>query len=136
MLSLCVLEVEGTPLYGFDAGPDPIVLESVDCNGTERTAASCPTSPLGQITSPACREPNRAAGIECRLPPGGCVTGQTRLTNGPGFYEGRLEVCMENRWQSVCEEGFDMTDAVSVCSDRLLLYGSNYTIIIEVPNTI
>ena len=116
--------LEGTPLYGFDTGPDPIVLESVDCNGTEPTSTFCPTSPLGQITYPACRESNRAAGIACRFPPGSCTDGQTRLADGPGFYEGRLEVCRENQWQSVCEQGFDMAAALSVCSSRLFLYGS------------
>ena len=102
------------------------MLESVDCNGTEPDAASCPTSPLGQVTYPACHESNRAAGIECRLPPGRCLPGQVRLADGPGYYEGRLEVCTENHWQSVCEEGFDTADAFSVCSQRLLLPGSMY----------
>ena len=115
---------EATPLYGYDTGADPIILETINCTGNERDASSCPASPLEQITNPVCRESNRAAGIRCSSKPGTCFDGATRLVDGPAFYEGRLETCRNNQWLAVCESGFDMSTALSVCSRRLYLYGS------------
>lgn len=124
-LSMTVFSyTEATPLYGFDIGVDPIVLESVDCTGDEFNISSCPISPLGQITNSLCRESNRGAGVRCSLAPDSCFNGLARLVDGPAFYEGRLEVCVDNQWQSVCEEGFDMAAATTVCNSRLLLSGN------------
>ena len=49
--------------------------------------------------------------------------------DGPTFYEGRLEVCVDNQWQTVCEEGFDVAAATSACRDRILLTGSRKCIL-------
>ena len=49
--------------------------------------------------------------------------------DGPTFYEGRLEVCVDNQWQTVCEEGFNMAVATSACRDRILLTGSRKCIL-------
>ena len=76
-----------------------------------------------------CQEPNRAAGIRCSLPAGSCIDGQTRLVDGPTFYEGRLEVCLDNQWLSVCDAGFSLETAYDVCNSRLLLFGGVYFII-------
>ena len=118
------MDLEATPLYGYDAGADPIILETVNCTGSESNAALCPTSPIGQITNPVCRESNRAAGVRCTSKPGTCFEGAARLVDGPAFYEGRLEVCRNNQWLAVCESGFSMSTALSVCNQRLFLYGS------------
>ena len=121
---LCLCHPAATPLYGFDTGADPIVLESVGCTGMEPNISSCPTSPIGEINNSVCRESNRAAGVRCSSAVGTCFDGQVRLVGGSAFYEGRLEVCTGNQWLSVCEAGFNRTTANSVCSDRLLLGGS------------
>lgn len=115
--------LESTPLYGLDSGLDPIILESVDCTGTEDDISSCPTSTIGQISDPLCRQSDRAAGATCRLKPGSCINNQARLVDGPSYYEGRVEVCIDNRWLTVCETGFDTVAADSVCTERLLLDG-------------
>ena len=112
------------PLYGYDTGADSIILETINCTGSEPNAASCPTSLIGQITNPVCRESNRAAGVRCSSKPGTCFEGATRLVDGPAFYEGRLEVCRNNQWLAVCESGFNMSNALSLCNRRLFLSGS------------
>ena len=117
------LDVVGTPLYGFNVGPDPIVLESVDCNGMESSISACQISQLGVVTNPTCQDPNRAAGVRCSLATGSCIDGQARLVDGPAFNEGRLEVCSGNQWLSVCDAGFDTATAYDVCNSRLLLFG-------------
>ena len=120
------MSLVGTPLYGFNVGADPIVLESVDCTGMETDISSCRTSQLGSVTNPLCQQPNSAAGVRCSLPAGSCIDGQTRLVDGPTFYEGRLEVCMDNQWLSVCDAGFSSATAYEVCNSRLLLFGGTY----------
>ena len=123
MLTVYLAALVGTPLYGFNIGADPIVLDSVDCTRMEPNISSCRISQLGSVTNPVCQDPNRAAGIRCSLPAGSCIDDQTRLVDGPAFYEGRLEVCLGNQWLSVCDAGFNSATANDVCNNRLLLFG-------------
>ena len=111
-----------TPLAGVNVGADPIVLESVNCTGMESDISSCPTSQLG-VVSPVCQDPNRAAGVRCTPVPGSCINDQARLVDGPAFNEGRLELCSDNQWLSVCDAGFTSETAYDVCNSRLLLTG-------------
>lgn len=110
-------------MYNLNSGVDPIILETVGCVGNETNILSCPTSPIGNISTLECQQPNRAAGIMCTLVAGSCIDGQVRLVDGPSYYEGRLEVCRNNQWLSVCDFGFDNAAATRVCSDQLLLQG-------------
>jgi hypothetical protein len=124
----CYILTVGTPLFGLNPGPDPIVLESVACTGMESDISSCRTSQLGSVSS-MCREPNRAAGVRCSFFVGSCIDGQARLVDGPAFYEGRLEVCLNNQWLSVCDAGFSSETAYDVCNYRLLLTGGGCIIL-------
>ena len=44
-----------------------------------------------------------------------CRQGDTRLVGGSSRYEGRLEVCNNNAWGTVCDDGFGSTDAKVAC---------------------
>ena len=44
-----------------------------------------------------------------------CNYGDVRLVNGSHQYEGRVEVCINNQWGTVCDNGWDTTDATTVC---------------------
>lgn len=44
-----------------------------------------------------------------------CEDGSVRLVNGSSAEAGRLEVCSNNIWGSVCGEGFSTTDAYVIC---------------------
>ena len=44
-----------------------------------------------------------------------CTTGQLRLAGGNIPNEGRVEICMKNRWGSVCGDSWGTADATVVC---------------------
>ena len=44
-----------------------------------------------------------------------CTTGQLRLVGGNIPNEGRVEICIENEWGTVCDNGWDSVDATVVC---------------------
>uniref|UniRef100_A0A1X7VVG0 SRCR domain-containing protein n=1 Tax=Amphimedon queenslandica TaxID=400682 RepID=A0A1X7VVG0_AMPQE len=58
--------------------------------------------------------------------PVGCNEGDIHLVNGTFLNEGRLEVCSNGVWGSVCYSSFDFIDAVIVCRD--LGYNSGGTV--------
>ena len=49
------------------------------------------------------------------LEPGECTSGSIRLNGGTIDKEGRVEVCVNGVWGSICDDGWDTTDAVVVC---------------------
>ena len=50
------------------------------------------------------------------LDPGMCTDGSIRLVNGIIENEGRVEVCMDGVWGTICDQGWDKTDAHVVCT--------------------
>ena len=49
------------------------------------------------------------------LEPGECLEGSVRLADGDINQEGRPEVCLGGVWGSVCGQGWDQTDAHTLC---------------------
>ena len=54
--------------------------------------------------------------------PLGCTTGVVRLTDSSYTNRGRVEICVNNTWGTVCDDDFDSSDARVVC--RQLGYSS------------
>ena len=44
-----------------------------------------------------------------------CATGQLRLAGGNIANEGRVEICVNNVWGTVCDDSWGSADATVVC---------------------
>ena len=46
----------------------------------------------------------------------GCIHGEVGLFGGDSPREGRVEICVDGTWVTVCEDSFDINDAIVVCN--------------------
>ena len=46
-----------------------------------------------------------------------CLDGALRLSDGANVTEGRLEICVNNAWGTVCDTQFSEQDATVVCRE-------------------
>jgi hypothetical protein len=95
---------------GFTDGTGQIWLDEVQCRGSEVSLFACPANPLGAHN---CVH-NEDAGVRCSgsLP---CTpSGAIRLQGGTDS-QGRVEICNNNVWGTVCGDRWDNTDAAVVC---------------------
>ena len=53
--------------------------------------------------------------IRCYETENNCIDGQARLVNGSIAQTGRVEVCVDGVWGSVCDVGWTKSDAFVVC---------------------
>ncbi len=53
--------------------------------------------------------------IDIRTSKASCSDGAVRLIGGDDILEGRLEVCINNAWGTVCQRGFSSDEAAVVC---------------------
>ncbi len=60
-----------------------------------------------------------------------CEEGAVRLVNGSISQQGRIEVCHNNIWGSICGTGFNYTDAYVVCKELDLGVSGQYSILLN-----
>ena len=56
-----------------------------------------------------------------------CTEGEIRLVNGPDNFEGRVEVCHNNEWGTVCDNSWSANDGIVACHQLGLSYVSVVT---------
>ena len=85
----------------------PIVLDGLNCRANEEYLDSCER----RLSVEHCVHTDDA-GASCVAP---CTTGEVRLVDGANPLEGRLEVCINRTWGTVCNDKFDSKAAMVVC---------------------
>lgn len=58
-------------------------------------------------------------------PSGNCSDGDIRLVGGKNLLEGRVEICVNNAWGTVCGDTFSTNDAHVVCTNVGHPYNGN-----------
>ena len=124
--------------YGRTSGP--IWLNYVHCTGNERSILNCTNYRIDRILY-SCDHRNDV-GVDCPgmwlkftnayifcstswaihsqlltvpLNVSNCTTGSLHLMGGVTLWEGRVEVCYNNQWGMVCDDGWDFIDAGVAC---------------------
>ena len=110
----------------------PILLDEVMCNGTERGLVDCAHDDFGihdcsnlEDLGVFCLGKPYSAGymialILTNLPfqfpvARECNETDVRLVGGRTPYDGRVEVCLDGLWGTVCGDSWDTRDATVVC---------------------
>ena len=78
------------------------------CLGNESSLLDCPQTTLGNT----CEVNISKVGVVCPEP---CFSGDVRLVDGNDNLEGRIEVCVNGFWSSVCDDSWSNFDATVAC---------------------
>ena len=89
-------------------GTGPIWLGSVICRGSESRLIDCSALPLGDHNC----DHSDNAGVRCAGTT--CTQGDIRLQGGTST-SGRVEICYNNVWGTVCDDFWGVVDAQVAC---------------------
>ena len=127
MFNTCFIDVAPVHTAMFGSGIfRPIYFDDVRCTGTEDNILNCSYDSVSNC------DHSEDAGVICGA---ACINGNIRLAIGDinelyqapdsiedGYFikdelaRGRIEVCTDGRYGTVCDDGWDSNDASVVCS--------------------
>ena len=95
-------------------------LDSLACSGNETLLKDCKHDGIGNHNCGHSED----ASVICNVPAmEQCENGTVRLVNGSTPYEGRVEVCVNNHWGTICDDQWDTREATVVCRQLDLTNG-------------
>jgi deleted-in-malignant-brain-tumors protein 1 len=117
--NVCLIHNIGIVIFGgYDDGSGQIWLSDVQCRGTEARLTDCAHPAFGVHS---CRY-RQVAGVRCIT----CTQGAIRLQGGNAT-SGRVEICYNNDWGTVCgDEEWGNAEAQVTC--RQLGFGATSNI--------
>ena len=90
-------------------------LSDIQCTGAENQLLQCNSTMMPQACSPQQTD----AGVVCQAittERANCSDGDVRLVNGRNALEGRVEVCINSAWGTVCDSSFSEDEAIVTCN--------------------
>ena len=97
------------------------MLDNLGCTGTETRFVDCPHNGVGLHNCVHAED----AGLRCAA---GCQTNAIRLVGGTSTLEGRVELCFNAMWGTVCDDLFGAPEAQVIC--RQLGFSDNGTMML------
>lgn len=107
----CILGAIAVVRAQFGQGTGNILLDDLTCTGTELYLFNCSHSPIGIHNCQHFED----AGVRCMNTSTSCSNGDLRLIGGSTSFEGRVEVCWNSEWATVCDDSWGNFDATVVC---------------------
>lgn len=116
--------------FGRGYGSTSSIVKNVACTGNETNLSNCSLSKTGYCSHYS------DVGVGCEQ---ACGENQIRLVGGANYTEGRLEVCRDGQWGTVCDDpnsrSFATEEAVVICKQLGLPYtGIGETLIFIIIN--
>ena len=103
----------------YDAHSSPYLLQSVNCVGDEDTLFNCAYREVSLQQS--LRGYISIAAVLCQRSTNSnrCISGEVRLANSSNNVEGRVEICTEGMWVSVCDGNWGRFETHLFCKQLL-----------------
>ena len=110
----------------YGQGIEDVYSKSIQCHGNETQLLDCKGYQI-------CCGHQYDVGVSC-LP--SCTSGDIRLVGGSTYMEGRVEICHNGRWGTVCDREWDIEDAYVICKTMGLPWRGQYIILMLMHLTI